>query len=513
MEINSTENSKRIAKNTLLLYFRMIITMIISLFTSRVILKTLGATDYGIYNVVAGVITMLSFITNSLSNAESRFITFELGKGNTGNLKSVFSSIMFINFGLALVILILGETIGLWFVQNKLLIPENRVVASLWVYQCSIITAIISILSAPYNALIISHEKMSAFAYISIIEVSLKLVIVYLIHLTSYSKLIVYSILVLCIQLLIRYIYIQYSSRNFEESHVRPSWNAVLFKEIGAFSLWTMNGNLAIIGYTQGINILLNMFFGPLVNAARGIAVQVQSAALTFVQNFLIAINPQIIKSCAVENYGYMHKLVVAASKYGFFLMLIISFPLIIMVDPILRLWLGSVPEYTSAFVKIMLYACLLNPLCRTLVTAINATGKIKKFQILEGTSLLMVVPIAYILLKLYHISPVNVMWVYIGVEVFTQFIRMTIVLPVIHMRLGLYIKTVLLPIMIPFFYFVLMIKIITIPVDITFLQLMCYTCILCSSIAIIIFLFGLNKSERLLIQLQVLNFVQKLKR
>lgn len=511
--LRTEDNNKRIAKNTLFLYFRMLLTMIISLFTSRVILKALGAEDYGIYNVVGGVITMLNFITNSLSGAGSRFITFELGKGNIEKLKNTFSAIMFINIGLALLILILGETIGLWFVQNKLVIPEDRVVASLWVYQCSIITAIIGILSAPYNSLIISHEKMSAFAYISIIEVVLKLVIVYLLMLSPCDKLILYSILLLFVQLLIRFIYTKYSSRHFEESRVRPLWNVELFKEIGLYSLWTMNGNLAIVGYTQGINILLNMFFGPLVNAARGIAVQVQTAALTFVQNFLTAINPQIIKSYAVEDYNYMHNLVVAASKYGFFLMLVITFPLIVLVNPILKLWLGSVPEYTTTFVVIMLYASLLSPLSRTLVTAINATGNIKKFQIFEGTSLLMVVPMAYVLLIFFNISPEAVMWIYIGVEIFTQLIRMVIVLPAIQMRMGFYIKSVLLPILVPFLFFALVIYMICIPIELTFLQIIGYASILCLSILVVIIIFGLNKDERLMFKSQTLNFVNKLKR
>ena len=511
--INTEDKNKRIAKNTLFLYFRMLLTMIISLFTSRVILKNLGVEDYGIYNVVGGVITMLNFITNSLSGAESRFITFELGKGDIEKLKSTFSAIIFINYGLAFLILLLGETIGLWFVQNKLVIPEDRVVASLWVYQCSIITAIISILSTPYNSLIISHEKMSVFAYISIIEVVLKLVIVYFLMLSPYDKLVVYSILLLCVQLFIRFIYTKYSSRYFEESRVRPTWNAGLFKEIGSYSLWTMNGNLAIVGYTQGINILLNMFFGPLVNAARGIAVQVQTAALTFVQNFLVAINPQIIKSCAVEDYSYMHKLVIAASKYGFFLMLIIAFPLIVLVDPILKLWLGSVPEYTTTFVLIMLYASLLSPLSRTLVTAINATGNIKKFQIFEGTSLLMVVPIAYVMLKLFNISPEAVMWVYIGVEIFTQLIRMVIVLPAIHMEFRLYIKSVLFPILVPFLYFELIIHMHFIPIVISFLEIIGFISILCLSLTIVIIIFGLNQNERLMFKTQTENFVKKLKR
>lgn len=507
------ENNKRIAKNTLFLYFRMLLTMAVSLYTSRVILQTLGVEDYGIYNVVGGVIAMLSFLNGSLSGASSRFITYELGKGSSGNLKEMFSTILCIHFILAIIILILGESVGLWFVYNKLVIPAERMNAALWVYHCSILTAIISIISVPYNSLIIAHEKMNAFAYISIVEVILKLVIVWMLTLFPYDKLIIYAILYLIMQFLIRMIYNHYCTKHFKESRTMPTYHPKQMKDIFIFACWTMNGNLAILGYTQGINILLNLFFGPIVNAARGIAVQVQSTLMTFVHNFLMAVNPQIIKSCAIQDYNYVHQLVITASKYGFFLMMIISFPFFLMIEPILKLWLGVVPDHTASFVKIMLYAGLLTPLCRTLVTAINATGNIKKFQIYEGTSLLMIVPIAYLMLKMYNISPEGVMWIYIGVEIITQIIRMFIVLPMIEMSIESYFRFILSPLLMPFSIFLLFIKLINIPTDINLLHITIYSCISCLLIMVVIILFGLNKSERFLFKSYVVNYFNKFKR
>ena len=257
-------------------------------------MNVLGVSDYGIFNVVGGVIAMLSFLNNSLSGASSRFITFALGKGNSEEIKQTFSTVLWVHLVISLAVLLIGETAGLWFVYNKLVIPTERMTAALWVYHCSILTTIVSIISVPYNSLIIAHERMNAFAYISILEVVLKLLIVCLLFYSSYDKLIAYAILYLAIQIVIRLCYNGYCSKHFAESRVRPHNYPQLTRKIFTYAGWTMNGYLAIVGYTQGINILLNLFFGPVVNAARAIAVQVQAAVMTFVQNFQTAIKPQI---------------------------------------------------------------------------------------------------------------------------------------------------------------------------------------------------------------------------
>lgn len=442
------ENNKRIAKNTLLLYIRMILLMAVTLYTSRVILQVLGVTDFGIYNVVGGVVTMLGFVSSSLSGATSRFITFELGKGTIADVKKVFSCAVTVHYIMAIGIFILAETIGLWFVLNKMVIPTDRMVAAIWVYQCSIATFIVSILSVPYNALIIAHERMNAFAYISVFEAIAKLGIVLFLSLSENDRLIVYAILLLSIQIIIRMFYTIYCNQKFPESSAKWLWNKKLSQQIANYAGWTLNGNLAVIGYTQGINILLNLFFGPTVNAARGISVQIQSAINQFFGNFLMAVRPQITKSYAQENLKYMHSLILNSSRYAFFLVLLLSLPIFIHTEYILTLWLKNVPEHTANFTRLMILICMNEAFRNPTIMAIHATGDIKKFQIIEGTLLLTIVPIAYILLKFANISAEFVFIVYFSIELLTQFVRVWIVYPRIQLSRKKYISEILYPIL-----------------------------------------------------------------
>ncbi len=442
------QNNKRIAKNTLLLYIRMLLLMLISLYTSRVILNTLGVVDYGIYNVVGGIIVMFSFLSGSLSAASSRFITYDLGRGDIFMMKKTFGNIVAIHILLAMLILILGETIGLWFVMHKLQIPENRMVAALWVYQFSIFSFVLNIVSIPYNAAIIAHEQMTVFAYISIVDAIVKLLIVYLLVVIPYDKLIMYAFLFFCVQVLDGIVYGVYSIRHFAETKSKIILDKQQFKKILSFSIWTMNGCLAVVGYTQGINILLNIFFGPSVNAARGVAVQVQSVVQNFCNNFQMALNPQITKSYAQNDLKYMQQLLKVSSKFSFFLLYIISLPLMLEAPLVLKWWLGIVPEYTVSFLRLILCATMLVALSRPLVTSVHATGRIRKFQLIEGTMLLCIVPIAYVLLKFWHISPEYVFFIHIMVELLTQYARIKIVLPMISMQIVDYIKDVLFPIL-----------------------------------------------------------------
>ena len=321
MATNNTQtdiaaNNKRIAKNTLMLYIRMLFMMGVSLFTSRVILETLGVEDFGIYSVVGGIITMFAFINGGMVSATQRFITFEIGKGNIEKLKSVFSTSLQIHALISFIIVVLGETVGLWFLYEKMVIPEGRMDAAMWVYQCSIIACVVNIMSIPYNADIVAHEKMSAFAYISIIEVSLKLAIVYLLLVSPWDKLIVYAILLLLVQLSIRFVYSHYCHKHFDETKYFHSVDKPLFKEMISFAGWSFWGNLAAVLYTQGLNMMLNMFFGPIVNAARGIAVQVQSAVLQFTTNFQMALNPQITKNYAIGDLEQMYSLMFRSARF-----------------------------------------------------------------------------------------------------------------------------------------------------------------------------------------------------
>ena len=330
---------------------------------------------------------------------------------------------------------------------NKLQIPEARMTAALFVYQFSIFSFMLTIVSVPYNATIIAHERMKAFAYITIVDAVLKLFIVYLLVVIPYDKLIIYAILFFCIQVFDRAVYGIYCYRHFEETKTKLSFNKKLFKEIFSFAVWTMNGNLAVVGYTQGINVLLNMFFGPVVNAARGIAVQVQGIVQNFCNNFQMALNPQLTKSYAQNDLGHMQQLLKVSSKFSFFLLFIISLPLMLEAPLVLKWWLGIVPEHTVNFLRLILCSSMLIALSNPLVVSVHATGKIKKFQAIEGTMLLCIVPIAYVLLKFFGIRPEYVFCVHIAVEILTQYARVRIVLPMISMKCIDYLKEVIVPI------------------------------------------------------------------
>lgn len=442
------DNGNRlIAKNTLLLYGRMLFTMAIGLYTSRVVLNTLGVTDYGVYNVVGGVISLFGFMTNSMAVASSRYITYGLGKGDMAAMKRTFGNIISIHFALAGIVLLLGETVGLWFVLNKLQFPSDRVTAAFWVYQFSVFSALLGVISVPYNAAVVAHERMKAFAYIGIVDALLKLLIVYLLLVVHYDKLIVYALLLFCVQVFDRVVYGWYCVRNFEETRAKCTFDKGQFKEIFSFAAWTMNGNLAVFGYTQGINILLNLFFGPAVNAARGIAVQVQGVVQSFCANFQTALNPQLTKSYAQNDLPRMHKLLTQSSKFSFFLLLFIAMPVMFEAPLVLKWWLGIVPEHTVNFLRLVLCSSVLTTLSYPLVVSVHATGHLKKFQLVEGTMLLSIVPVAYLLLKFFGIRPEYVFCVHIVVEFFTQIARMRIVLPMISMRVSRYVTDVTVPI------------------------------------------------------------------
>lgn len=422
--------------------------MVVNLYTSRVILQTLGVEDFGINNVVGGVITMLGFLTSSLGAASSRFVTYALGRNDIVVMKKTFGSVFVIHLFLGVAVILIGETFGLWFMTTQLQIPAEREAAAFWVYQFSVLSSVVAVISVPFNASIIAHEKMSAFAYISIMDVILKLVIVYMLIMIPYDKLITYSFLFCCIQMLDMVIYNIYCHRKFKEVRGKLIIDRLMFRELFAFAGWTMNGNLAVIGYTQGLNILLNVFFGPVVNAARGIAVQVQNAAMNFSRNFQMAINPQLTKSYAVGDLTHMHQLLRASSKISFFLMLMICLPIMLEADLILQWWLGIVPEYTSSFLRLILCSSLLNTLANPILVSVHATGKLRRFQLVEGTMLLCIVPVAYLVLKFFHLPPECVFVVHIIVEILTQCARVKIVLPMISMKLDGYVTDVIVPIL-----------------------------------------------------------------
>lgn len=442
----STEN-KRLAKNTLVLYLRMLFTMVLQLYTSRLVLQALGAEDYGIYNVVGGVIAMLNFVNMSLSNADSRFIAVAIGSRDQMYVRKLFSCIMSIHWLFSIFILLFAETIGLWFVMNKLVIPEGRLSAAIWVYQSAIVSSLITIISSPYNGLIIAHEKMSAFAFISIFDALAKFCVAVILFYSPIDHLILYAILYVFILLIVRLMYTFYCKKNFEESAYYITWDKTISLKVLSFAGWTLTGNVAVMGYTQGLNILLNIFFGAVVNAARGISVQVQAAARMFFTGFQTAINPQIIKSYSQQDYERLHALVFMSSRFSFYLMLFVSIPLCLHTQYILELWLGDVPNYSADFVRIMLIVGLVNTLQNPTMTALHATGDIKSVQIVESALLLSVVPFTYLFLRFLHISPVMVFIIYLVIESITQFVRVYMIYPKIKLKMIDYVYKILCPI------------------------------------------------------------------
>lgn len=398
---NASENNKRIARNTLLLYFRMLFMMAVSLYTSRIVLNALGVEDFGLYNVVGGVVAMFSLLSGSLSTAISRFITYELGKGQQGNLNKIFSSAVTIQLILAGIIILFAELIGVWFLNTQMTIPASRLLASNWVFQISLLTFVINIISIPYNACIIAHEKMSAFAYISILEAMGKLITAYFITISPMDKLIFYSLLMCGIALLVRFTYGYYCKNHFYECNYHFSWDKQLLKQMFSFAGWNFIGTASAVLRDQGGNILINIFCGPIVNAARGIAFQVNNAVLGFVSNFMTALNPQITKSYAGNNHKYMMTLIFQGARLSFYMLLILSLPILLNTQYILELWLKTVPEHSVLFVQLVLILAMSESISYPLITAIQATGRIRNYQLFVGGLQLLNFPISYILLYL----------------------------------------------------------------------------------------------------------------
>lgn len=497
MDALSSDN-KRIAVNTFFLYIRMLLMMVVSLYTSRIVLDALGVVDFGLYNVVGGIVVALGFISGTLNTASSRFITVSLSKGCLGEMKKTFSNVLFVNILLAVIVLIAGETVGLWFLYNKLQVPPERFNAAFWVYQMSIVTVMINIISSAYNACIIAHEKMKAFAYFSLFDCFAKLLIAYALFITNYDKLIIYGALLLTVQIIDRIVYGAYCTRKFNETRTKIILDRPLLTQMFKFISWASYGSFVSIGFTQGLNILINLFFGPAINAARAVSVQVQNAVVSFTTNFQTAINPQLIQSVAKNDFTRARMLLRISSKFSFFLLCLLGMPLIAIAPLVLNLWLKEVPEHTVWFVRLMLvisiWSCIANPL-----RIVNqAEGNIRKFQLYEGTVLLMIVPISYIVLKVYKI-PELVFVVHLVIELLSSYIRIKIVLPKIRMSIKDYFKSIYLPLFAIFSITILFCVFLTTHIglkdNISSSILLCL--LLEMFMSLLIYTVGLNKEER----------------
>ena len=504
-----SDNNNRIAKNTFMLYLRMFFTMAVSLYTSRIVLNTLGIEDYGIYNVVGGVVSMLAFFNSSMATSTQRFLNVEMGKGNYEILNKVFINAVNAHYLIGIVTVLGLETFGLWFIYYKLNIPEAQFHAALWVFHLSVASLFVSIISTPYNAAIIANEKMSVYAYFSIFEVIAKLLIVYLLLMLPYNKLTVYAILLFLISVTMRLAYNLYCKKYFRECNYRWIWDINLIKKMFSFTGWMLFGCLSDMLGNQGVNILINMFFGPVYNAARGIAVQIRTAIDSFIVNFLTAVRPQIVKSYSTGEWDYMYKLTFSASRLSYYLLLLLVMPVFFSTHYILGIWLKNIPPYCEIFTQLTLVELLIRTTYTPIAQINQASGKIRNYQLAISVLFLLNFILSYIVYKM-------------GMPVFSSFI-VAIVVAVVGLFVRLiilkhdnqfpaleYLKTVFLPI-IPVTLLAIAIPVIyNIYSESSFQTFFIQSvlCVLCASISI--WYVGLNTGEKTVIKGKINSFVNR---
>lgn len=492
----------------------MLLVMGVSLYTSRIVLKELGVSDFGIYSVVGGFIALFAFLNAAMSAATQRYLTFDLGKKDMNAVQKTFSVTLTIHIGIALIVLLFAETIGLWYVNHKMVFAANRIFAVNVVYQFSIAAALLSIIQVPYNALIVAHEKMDIYAYVGIAEAVLKLVIVFMLVYFGHDKLITYAILTFLVSLGIRLFYQFYCRKHFEESKYHFQWDKRYYKELIVYSGWNLFGNLAVVAKGQGSNLLLNFFFGTTVNAAYGIMGTVNSAITIFVTNFQVATNPQIIKSYAAGEIHAVEKLMNQATKFTFFLSLLLIAPVLLNTDYILKLWLVNPPKFAADFIRVILLCTLVEVLTKSIMTGITATGKIKTYHIVIGLFNLLIVPISFLIYKSgYSNSPVAFMYVWLFFSVISFIFRMAFVRVLMDYNIKTFVLKVLTPVIlissICYPFGILLKNLLT---DDSLQMFILQTIILVFILMIIIYLLGLEKNERKLV-VQVKNkILDKLK-
>ncbi|OUP32147.1 oligosaccharide flippase family protein [Bacteroides sp. An19] len=508
---NTSANNKRIAKNTLLLYVRMLFMMAVSLYTSRVVLNALGVEDFGIYNVVGGVVAMFSMLSGSLSAAITRFITYELGTGNRDNLKKIFSSSVTIQVGLAALVILLAEAVGVWFLNVKMNIPDARMTAANWVFQFSILTFAVNLISVPYNASIIAHERMSAFAYISILEAIGKLVIAFLIVISPMDKLIFYAILMCTVALIVRFTYGAYCKRHFEECTYHFIFDKDLLKRMFGFAGWNFIGAASVVLRDQGGNVVINLFCGPAVNAARGIAFQVNNAINGFVTNFMMALNPQITKSYAAGDCEYMMTLIFQGARLSFYMLLLLSLPVLVNTHYILGLWLKIVPDHAVLFVQLVLVFAMSESISNPLITAMLATGKIRNYQLVVGGLQMMNLPISYLLLRM-GMFPEVVIVVAISISQCCLAARLLMLRKMIGLTVRKYLKKVYINVLIVTVIASIFPYLLADYMKETFLYFILLSLIALVCTGITIYYIGCNKAERQFVRNKIHTIINKIK-
>ena len=498
MPENSTykSNTKRIAKNTLMLYFRQILIMLVSLYTVRVVLSVLGATDYGIYNVVAGVVTMFSFLSGAMATASQRFFSFAMGKGDSAGLKKTFSVTLSIYVVLFIAIFILAETVGLWFVSYHLVIPPERMTAAFWIYQAAVVSFMFTLITTPYMAAIIAHENMNVYAYVSIVEAVLKLAVVFALMIIPQDKLIVYGALMLFVAMVNTTLYRLYCRKHYEECKFKLVWDKGMFKEIFSYSGWNLFGASVGIFKNQLVNILLNQFYGPVVNAARAVSLQVSNAVTSFSQSFCSAMNPQIVKTYAAENKKDCMDLVFKGSKFTFYLLFIFALPLILEMHYVLSLWLKNLPDFAVLFTILTLVDVLVDSMSRTIIMLAQATGKIKLYQSVVGGILRLNLPVSYIALKL-GAEAYCVLIIAIAMTLISSIVRVFILRRLTEFSILDFIKKAIIPIILVTLFASILPYFAREHFDEGFLRLCITSLISVISTSCFVLLFGVTKLER----------------
>ena len=442
---SNISSKSTIAKNTTLLYARTVLIMIVTLYTSRVILQALGVEDYGVYTAIGGIIAFLSMVTGPIDSAISRFLTYELGRDDKDRLHRYFSTGLTIMIIFSVLAVIILETAGIWFLNNKMVIDESRVVAANWVLHLSIAAFVVNLISAPYRAAIIAHEKMALFAYMGILDAALKLAVAFILLKSPIDKLILYAALLLAVSVLVRFIYTIICNRQFEECQtVKIGLDRELFKGLFSFAGWNVFGAMASFCRGQGVNIFFNLFGGPVVNAAYGIANQVNGAIVSFVNNFTTALNPSIIKSYAASEKQYMMSLVYQGARFSYFLVLLFAMPLFLEAEQVTQLWLGQPPEYSAVFIQLMLIYSLIESLSKTIMAGVHASGTIMAYQIVIGLFQVIILPLAYVLLWM-GFSPTAVLIAMVVVDVIAVFARMFMAKNIFELSIQTYLWEVII--------------------------------------------------------------------
>jgi O-antigen/teichoic acid export membrane protein len=499
-------NTARIAKNTLMLYFRQILIILVNLYTVRVTLNILGVEDYGIYNVVAGVVTMFRFLSNSMATSSQRYFSFEIGRGDFDRLKKIFSLSFVIYILLDLIILLFAETIGYWFVNNKLVIPAARLEAAQWIYQFAILSFLLTVITTPYMALVIAHESMNIYAYISIGEVILRLLIVYIIQRMAVDSLKLYGFLMFAATFINTGVYRFFCAKKYKECRFRVYWNYSLFKELIGYVGWNFFGSISTVVRNQGTNILLNIYFGPGVNAARAVAMQINSAIMSFAHNFTTAVRPQIVKLYASGSRSQMLSFVFYSTKTTSFLLLFFILPLQLELLFVLHLWLKQIPENVLIFTRIMLGNALIDSISYPLMSASQATGEIALHQMVIGGILILNLPISLIVLSI-GFSAASVQIVGVGLSLAAFFARIVILSRQLQYSLYNYLKNVIMPVILAGVVGTIIPVIFVSLCPMGIIRFFVTLLITMASLGLSVFFIGFSRHERLLIIHKISSF------